>query len=110
SIRGLSYNVDAASLAHTSEGRMMRRAGHAVAVASLLALTACTPSTVPCGAFSYTGAPIANGGISCQVSFSFNTAACSAPACTCDTIAYLQIVRIIDRDTGNFIQPHSEQT
>jgi hypothetical protein len=40
----------------------------------------------------------------------FNPAACSAPACTCNTIAYVQIVRIIDQNTGDFLSPNSEQT
>jgi len=87
-----------------------RLPGHLGGMVMLLALSACGPATAPCGNFTFTGSPITNGGIDCQVSFSFNTATCGAAACTCNTIAYVQIVRIIDRDTGNFLQPHSEQT
>jgi hypothetical protein len=72
-------------------------------------LSGCGPASVPCGTFNFTGAPISNGGINCQVSFAFDPAQCSAPACNCNTICYIQIVRIIDQDTGNFLQPFSEQ-
>src|SRR5206468_3706033 len=82
---------------------------HLAAAGLLVALGGCGPATVPCGTFTFTGNSIANGGINCQVSFAFNTASCGAAACTCNTIAYVQIVRIIDRDTGNYLQPFSEQ-
>lgn len=42
------------------------------------------------------------------VNFAFNPATCGAN-CICNKICYVQIVRIIDRDTGEFLQPHSEQ-
>lgn len=75
--------------------------------ASLLA--ACGPASVPCGTFSFTGSPHANRGVTVAVTFDFDPAACSAPATTATTIAYVQIVRIIARDTGAFLAPSSEQ-
>jgi hypothetical protein len=78
-------------------------------VALLGALAGCGPATAPCGAFTFTGSSIASGGINCQVSFAFNPATCGAAACQCAQIAYIQIVRIIDRDTGNYLQPFAEQ-
>jgi hypothetical protein len=87
----------------------MRFVRHAVGVGALAMLSACGDPTVPCGTFTFTGSPISNGGIDCEVSFAFNAATCAAAACTCNTIAYVQIVRIVDRDTGDFLQPFSEQ-
>jgi hypothetical protein len=75
-----------------------------------LLLAACGGPTTPCGAFTFTGAPHANRGIDMTLDFSFNPATCTAPACTCNTIAYVQIVRIIDTTTGNFLSPNSDQT
>jgi len=76
---------------------------------ALASVTGCGPATLPCGTLTFTGSPIANGGINCQVSFLFNPATCGAAACQCNKIAYVQIVRIIDRDTGDYLQPFSEQ-
>ncbi len=88
----------------------MRVITHLTVVALIAVLSACGPATVPCGTFTFTGSPIANGGIDCEVSFSFSPVACGAAACQCNTIAYIQIVRIIDRDTGNYLQPFAEQS
>jgi len=76
-------------------------------VASLLA--ACGPASQPCGAFSFTGSPHADQGVTVEVTFDFDPSTCSAPATTATTIAYVQIVRIIDFDTGAFLAPSSEQ-
>lgn len=73
-----------------------------------IALVGCGTATTPCGTFTFNGTPIANAGINCDVNFSFNPGACSS-TCNCNTIAYIQIVRIIDMDTGDYRQPHSEQ-
>jgi hypothetical protein len=78
--------------------------------ALLMVMSGCGPSTVPCGTFTFTGTPHTNRGITMTLDHNFNPAACSAPACTCNTIAYVQIVRIIDQNTGNFLSPNSEQT
>jgi hypothetical protein len=69
----------------------------------------CGQQTVPCGTFTFTGSPNGNRGENINNSFAFSPAACSA-RCTCAQIAYVQIVRIIDRDTGNFLSPSTEQT
>ncbi len=87
----------------------MRIPGSSAFALCLLALAGCGTATVPCGQFTFTGSPASNGGISCQVSFSFSPPACQAAACPCNAIAYVQIVRIIDLDTGDYLQPHSEQ-
>lgn len=80
------------------------------AATATVAISGCGPSTLPCGTFTFTGAPHASRGINMTLNFDFDPAACSAPACTCDTVAYVQIVRIIDIATGNFLSPNSEQT
>jgi hypothetical protein len=71
-------------------------------------LAGCGTATQPCGTFTFNGTPISNAGITCDVNFNFNPGTCSS-TCTCNSIAYIQIVRIIDRDTGDFRQPHSAQ-
>jgi len=81
----------------------------AVAAAALL-LPSCGPSTTPCGTFDFTGSPHASRGITMSLDFDFEPAACGAPACTCNTVAWVQIVRIIDLQTGNFLSPNSDQT
>ena len=79
----------------------------AIALLALLA-TACGTPTLPCGTLTYTGAPHGNRGVNTRVDFAFNPATCGA-TCTCNTIAYIQIVRVIDRNTGNFLAPGPEQ-
>ena len=69
---------------------------------------ACGTPTLPCGTFAFTGTP--NGThLDLSVTFNFNPATCGAAACNCNTIAYIQIVRIIDPSTGNFLAPSTEQ-
>ena len=70
----------------------------------------CGPESAPCGTFTYTATPHSNRGIDNSVTFAFNPATCGAAACTTNTIAYVQIVRIIDLATGNFLSPNSDQT
>lgn len=79
-----------------------------VAVAVLALLPGCGTPTVPCGAFAFTGAPHSDSGISMELDFDFNPATCGS-SCTCDPVAYVQIVRIIDLDTGDFLAPNSDQ-
>lgn len=76
---------------------------------SLILASGCGPATVPCGTFSFSGAPHDNRGIDMMLNFDFNPAPCNSN-CNCDTVAYVQIVRIIDLDTGNYLSPNSEQT
>lgn len=73
---------------------------------ALLALSCGTP-TLPCGTFTFTGTPVGTN-LNVNVNFNFNPATCGA-ACTCNTICYVQIVRVVDRDTGNFLAPGPEQ-
>jgi hypothetical protein len=73
-----------------------------------LGLPACGTATTPCGTFAFTGGPGFRG-VSVTVNFTFSPAACGAPAATAETIAYVQIVRIIDRNTGGFLAPNSDQ-
>ncbi len=70
----------------------------------------CGTATTPCGTFTFNGAAHANRGIDMTVDFDLDPAACGAPGCDCDTVAYVQIVRIIDLDTGNFLSPNAQQT
>ena len=71
-------------------------------------MPACGNATQPCGTFSFTGSPTTNRGVDVVVNFNFNPATCGA-SCTCNKVAYIQIVRIIDQTTGNFLAPNSDQ-
>lgn len=75
----------------------------------LMFISGCGPKTVPCGTFSFTGAPHTSRGINMALDFDFNPATCDS-TCDCNTVVYIQIVRIIDVNTGNFLSPNSEQT
>jgi len=75
---------------------------------TFLVLLSCGNPTQPCGTFSFTGSPTTNRGVDVVVNFNFNPATCGA-TCSNNTVAYIQIVRIIDQDTGNFLAPNSDQ-
>jgi hypothetical protein len=45
-----------------------------------------------------------------SLNFDFDPAECGASNCDCGTVAYIQIVRIIDLNTGNYLSPNSQQT
>jgi hypothetical protein len=76
----------------------------------LLIGVSCGPASNPCGIFTFWGVPNASRGIDDSVHFAFDPTRCGAAACNADTIAYIQIVRIIDLATGNFLSPNSDQT
>jgi len=89
---------------------MTQRKSLTALAALALLMTSCGPATTPCGTFNFTGSPHTNRGINVSLDFDFDPAACSAPACTCNTVAWVQIVRIIDIQTGNYLSPNSDQT
>ncbi len=70
----------------------------------------CGAATTPCGTFDFNGTPHSSQGINMTLDFDFDPAECGEPACTCNTIAYVQIVRIIDMENGGFLSPNSQQT
>ena len=75
---------------------------------ALVFTVGCGTPTAPCGGFAFTGAPNSSRGVDVTVNFNFNPSTCSV-TCTCNTVAYIQIIRIIDRDTGNFLAPNTDQ-
>lgn len=80
-------------------------------VASAALLSGCGTPIKPCGTFTFTGTPDSpntSGGIGLSDSFAFSPSTCGSN-CVANTIAYIQIVRIIDRDTGEFLAPSSQQ-
>jgi hypothetical protein len=85
----------------------MRRRRFVIAFLMVAVFLACGTPTQPCGTFSFSGTPTPRGE-NVSVTFNFNPATCGA-ACTCNTIAYIQIVRVINRDTGEFLAPNSDQ-
>lgn len=76
----------------------------------VLVISGCGAATTPCGTFTFNGAPHADRGIDMTLNFDLDPAECEAPPCTCNTVAYVQIVRIIDLETGGFLSPNSQQT
>lgn len=86
----------------------MRRLFH-LGVLLCVPLAGCGTATVPCGQFTFTGAPDGGSGINLTQSFQFGPAPC-ATACTTNTIAYVQIMRAHDMDTGEDLQPSAEQS
>ena len=56
-----------------------------------MVLATCGTPTLPCGDFTFSGTPHSNRGINMSLNFDFDPATCGAPACTCDTVAYVQI-------------------
>lgn len=77
-------------------------------LASVMLMVGCGNPTQPCGTFSFSGSPNGMRGENISTSFAFNPSVCGS-SCTTNTIAYIQIVRIIDRDTGEFLAPSSQQ-
>jgi hypothetical protein len=86
----------------------MRRLILPVLVLLTALMPACGNPTQPCGTFSFTGSPTTNRGVDVVVNFNFDPATCGA-TCMCNRVAYIQIVRIIDQNTGNFLAPNSDQ-
>lgn len=85
----------------------MRATSRAAALIALAVLPGCGTPTLPCGTFTFTGQPQTSG-ISMKLDFAFTPATCGS-ACTCNQVVYVQIVRIIDRDTGDFLAPNADQ-
>jgi len=77
-------------------------------IAAMVFLDGCGDPAAPCGTFTFTGSPHENRGVNVQVDFNFNPANCGA-TCTCNTICYIQIIRVIDRNTGAFLAPNTDQ-
>lgn len=77
--------------------------------ASLFIAISCGTPTTPCGTFHFTGTALpGGGGATVNIDFNFGPSTC-ASTCNCNTIAYVQIVRVIDRSTGAFLAPNSDQ-
>ena len=85
----------------------MRKLHILLATGTLLAAGCGTPIP-PCGSFTFSGSPNGDRGENISTSFAFNPSACGS-RCSTNTIAYIQIVRIIDRDTGDFLAPTTQQ-
>lgn len=91
----------------TKQGRCMRFVTVAVTVALLIS-AGCGKPTVPCGGFTFSGTPKGQFQMKVAVDFSSNPSACGA-SCSCNKIAWVQIVRIIDIASGDFLAPNSDQ-
>src|SRR6266849_6449157 len=89
-------------------GHKMRKQLLLLCVGAIVLAAACGQATHPCGTFSFSGSPNGNRGENISTSFSFSPGACSSN-CGTNTIAYIQIVRIIDSDTVDFLAPSTQQ-
>ena len=87
----------------------MRREGAWLCLLTL-ALVHCGPTSVPYGVLIFTGSRHSTRGIDATVRFLFDPTQCGSGACTTSSIAYVQIVRIIDLATENILAPASDQT
>lgn len=76
--------------------------------AGVLLAAGCGNPTQPCGVFTFSGSPNGDRGVNITDSFAFNPALCGA-SCNSNQIVYIQIVRVIDRDTGEFLAPGPQQ-
>ena len=76
--------------------------------ASVLLAISCGTPTTPCGTFHYSGVATPTVRAVVTIDFNFGPSTC-ASTCNCDTICYVQVVRVIDRSTGAFLAPGSEQ-
>jgi hypothetical protein len=76
-------------------------------IALALVLSACGVATIPCGTFMFSGKSNGPGVGLCQ-SFLFGPAPCKT-ACATKTIAYIQVVRITDVETGEFLYASADQ-
>jgi hypothetical protein len=89
----------------------MMRVTTLVPAALLLAtLSACEP-VPPCGDLTFTGTEVdgsSSNGIDMNVSFDFDPAECGSN-CTCNLVAYVQIVRTVDLEDFNYLYPSSEK-
>jgi hypothetical protein len=68
----------------------------------------CRSAPPSCGTFAFTGAAHNDRGVEVELDFPFDPGACGA-ACTCNTVAFVQLMRAIDLETGEFLAPNSEQ-
>jgi len=90
-----------------SDGSKVVWTRHVWAISILSLAAGCGPATVPCGGFSFTSEPYTRG-IDMTLSFDFAPSACDA-SCSCNTVVYIQIVRVIDLATGEYLAPGEEQ-
>ena len=62
----------------------------------------CGNPTIPCGTFSFSGSPSPSGTVeNISTTFAFDPSKCNN-SCNCNTINYIQIVRVTDVETGEF--------
>jgi hypothetical protein len=77
-------------------------------VAGVLLVPGCGNPTQPCGVFTFSGSPTTAPGEYITDQFAFNPSLCGA-SCTSNQIVYIQIVRVIDMTTGEFLAPGPQQ-
>jgi hypothetical protein len=80
----------------------------ALLAAGLVVAAGCGTPTQPCGTFNFTGTPTTAPGEYITDVFTFSPSLCGAN-CSTNTIVYIQIVRVIDMDTGEYLAPGPQQ-
>lgn len=90
------------------------RIKHWLVLALVLSLSGCQSfctRITSCGIFTFTGTKVdtpETNGLDMNLSFDFNPADCGSN-CSCDPVAYIQIVRTVSLDDSSFIFPSSEK-
>ena len=77
---------------------------------ALLTLSSCA-SIPKCGDFTFTGDKVDTrevNGVDMNVSFDFNPETCGSN-CTCNPVAYIQVVRTVDMESFAYIYPSEEK-
>jgi hypothetical protein len=100
----------------------MWRVDHAAAIVVIVAIVcgcsshtkktaqAAPPALQPCGTFTFSGrVNDLNTGIINTVSFSFDPSKCSAAPCTCESICYIQMIRVFNMNSGAFLNVSGNQ-
>jgi hypothetical protein len=60
-----------------------------------------------CGTVGFSGYPIRDSGVNITLTFDFDPTACGK-SCTCNEVAFVQMIRVIDQDSGAFLAPNGE--
>ncbi len=90
------------------------RLKHWLALFLVLSMAGCEGmcTKIPsCGIFTFTGSKVDTStvnGLDMNLSYDFNPADCGSN-CSCNTVAYIQIVRTVDMEDSTYIYPSSEK-
>ena len=91
------------------------RLKHWLALLVVMSMAGCSSfcAKIPsCGIFTFTGSKVDTSsvnGLDMNLSFDFNPTADCGSNCSCNTVAYIQIVRTVDMEDSTYIYPSAEK-